>query len=157
MSKKSLNRLQAKHRFAAVELGLLVLIGTAGGCNKSDLDKVIVEGTVTFAGAPIDNGEIRFYPSEGTVGPVSGAPISGGKYVAEAKGGVPVGMHQVQIKGFRRAENASVDEESNPVIPGGSTGAPFQYVPDQFNKKSELTIAIEGESNRVTKNFDLVP
>ena len=91
------------------------------GCQKSNLDKVVVEGAVTFDGIPVENGEIRFYPAEGTLGPVSGAPIVDGQFVAKAKGGVPVGTHQVQIRGFRPVSKSSVGKPNESLIPGESS------------------------------------
>lgn len=135
--------------------GLVVCLICIAGCQETGLEKVIVEGTVSFNGTPIENGEIRFYPTEGTVGPVSGGPIVNGNYVAKAKGGVPVGTHNVQIKGFQAAENADIDESSGTMIPGGSIGPPVQFVPEQFNTKTKLTVTIEGGTERVTKDFDL--
>ena len=87
---------------------LLSLLVAFSGCGpKSDLQKVVVSGKVTFEGQPVGNGQIEFHPMKGTRGPVSGAPIKDGEYRAHAKGGVPVGLQKVKIKGYRARAGAA--------------------------------------------------
>jgi hypothetical protein len=52
-----------------------VLLSLVGHGRQSELQKVIVSGKISYAGAPIENGQIYFYPTKKTKGPVSGAPI----------------------------------------------------------------------------------
>ena len=118
-----------------------------GGCGKqqSGITKVVVQGTVTFDGEPISNGEIRFYPAEGTQGPVSGGPIKDGKYVAKGKGGVPVGKHTVDIRAFRpESRSAQADPEGGPVV---------QWLPSRFNANTTLIATISKDTD--TQDFDL--
>ena len=130
----------------AVSVGALVALGLLNGCGRSGsgLEKVVVTGTVTLDTQPIANGEIRFHPIDGTQGPVSGAPIRDGKYIAQGKGGVPFGTHRVVITGFRPGRNAAANPEGGPVE---------QYVPAKFNDQSILTAEVTADTE--TANFDL--
>lgn len=129
-----------------VALAIVVALGVLNGCgrSKSGIEKVVVSGTVTLDAQPIANGEIRFHPIDGTPGPVSGAPIRDGQYVAQGKGGVPIGTHRVVITGFRPGKNAAASPEG---------GAVEQYVPARFNDQSILTAEITADTE--TANFDL--
>jgi hypothetical protein len=123
---------------------LLPLIPVAG-CGSSDgLKKVVVRGQVSFDGQPIKNGEIRFFPLENTPGPVSGAPIRDGLYIADTKGGVPVGKHRVEIEAYKP--------------PGGvynpdAAAARVQYMPKKFNQASDLTTDISDDQDPVVRDF----
>jgi hypothetical protein len=115
------------------------------GCGKSSqIPRVVVSGSVTLKGSPVEDGQIRYIPIEGTAGPVTMARVTGGKYVCDDKGGVPVGKHRVEISAW------------DPKLPPGGRGEPTRpnLVPEKFNEQSELveTIADEG---RVAKDFSL--
>jgi hypothetical protein len=125
----------------------LALLATAIGCGQSsDLDKVVVRGTVTLDGQPIPNGELRFIPTNGTKGPISGGPIKDGAYVAQGRGGVPVGEHRVEIKAYRPAAKAG-----QPTDPEG--GPAEQYLDKRYNEQSTLTAKID--SSTETQDFQL--
>jgi hypothetical protein len=130
-----------------IAMAVSAAILASAGCSKNAADRVVVEGSVSFNGEPVANGQISFYPTEANPGPVSGGPIKDGKYVAQARGGVPLGNHRVEITGFR---------------PMKSTGGPVgeglpaeQYLPSQFNQRSELTALVEATPNPKTLDFDL--
>lgn len=124
---------------------VLIMIG---GCSASSgPEKVIVQGSVTFAGKPVANGEVLFYPIDGTPGSVAGGPIKEGQYTAKGRGGVPVGKHRVEIRGYRP-----------PSRPGGADtaiegGPAEQYLPDIYNAYSELTCEVD--ASNATQDFDL--
>jgi hypothetical protein len=118
----------------------------AGG-ESSEIQKVVVQGTVVFDGQPVANGEVRFYPMPGTHGPVSGGPVRDGRYIAQGRGGVPVGRHAVEILAFRPSSGArAAHPEGGPVE---------QYLPKKFNEETELTAEVTGEENPATITFDL--
>lgn len=122
--------------------GLLnaALVAALLGCGgSSELEKVVVEGQVSVDGEPVQNGEIRFFPINGTPGAVSGGPIRDGRYKAEAKGGVPVGEQRVEIEAYRRAGGRMSED----VINEG--GAAVQYLPPKFNAQSELTVLVDAD------------
>lgn len=127
----------------------LVLAATIGCGKSSGLDKVVVSGQVTLDGQPISNGEIRFIPTQGTVGPVSGGPIKDGVYTAKGKGGVPLGNHRVEIQAYR----ASAKSQGQAGAAGNEGGAAEQYLDKRYNDQTTLTATIDAETT--TKDFAL--
>lgn len=142
-------RPSCQRAICAVLSGALAALLTIAGCRSSSsgIEKTVVRGEVSYNGQPIENGQIMFFPIDGTPGPVSGAPISNGVYVAEGKGGVPQGRHRVQIEGYRApvGANQRVDRE----LPR------FQYVAEKYNTRSELTVEISDDESTVVVDFDL--
>jgi len=122
------------------------------GCGRSGPDRVVVTGTVKYNGTPIESGKIRFIPTKGTMAPMSGSVISNGQYRVDAKGGVPVGTHRIEIVGHRvdpRFADAAVD-------PGVESELPKeQYIPKKYNENSELEITVTAQKAAITKDFDL--
>jgi hypothetical protein len=119
----------------------LTLFAACIGCGTSDgPQKVVVTGVVTYDGASIANGELRFYPIEGTKGAVSGGEILNGAYTAQGRGGVPVGKHRVEIQAFRPAQGQVAGPEGGPVE---------QYLPARFNEASTLTAKVTTETEKL--------
>ena len=73
------------------------------------------------------------------------ARIAGGKYVADDKGGVPIGKVRVEISAW------------DPKLPPGGRGEPTRpnLVPDKFNEHSELVEIIAREGGAIEKNYNL--
>jgi hypothetical protein len=135
------------HTSVRQRTSLAIILLAALGCGQtSDLDKVVVRGTVTLDGQPIPNGELRFIPTNGTKGPISGGPIKDGAYVAQGRGGVPVGEHRVEIKAYRPA-----GKPGQSISPEG--GPAEQYLDRRFNEQTTLTAKIEALTE--TQDFQL--
>lgn len=130
---------------ATLLCGALTLVSLVGCGASSGPGKVVVSGAVTLDGQPIPNGEIRFIPTSGTIGPVSGGAIKDGVYTAKAKGGVPIGTHKVEIKAYRAKKQGQVA--------GSEGGAAEQYLDKRYNEQTTLTATIEAGTD--TKNFEL--
>ena len=126
--------------------GVLTLLCSLGCGKSSGLEKVVVSGVVTLDGQPVPNGEIRFIPTAGTIGPVSGGAIKDGAYEAKAKGGVPVGDHQVEIRAYRA--NAKSQGQ-----PGSEGGAAEQYLPKRYNEQTTLAARVDATTE--TQDFEL--
>jgi hypothetical protein len=121
------------------------------GCSENGLDKVVLHGKVNFDGKPLPTGQIRFVPMEGTHGPKSGAVIIDGAYVAEGKGGVPLGNHRVEIQAYRPVGGrvpAAMQAEGGPTEP---------YLPARYNGQSILTVEVTEDSGSQSIDFDLEP
>lgn len=123
------------------------------GCGREGPERVRISGTVTFGGEPVEKGRIYFFPAGDTMAPMSGSHIAGGRYVAEHKGGVPVGTHRVEIVAFRLdpryahlvQENSEVENE----LPEQ------QFIPEKYNLHSELELIVPAGSGTMTKDFAL--
>lgn len=126
---------------------LAICCGLVGCGSAGELERVEVRGTAAYAGTPVENGEVRFFPIDGTRGPVSGAPIVKGKYEVNQRGGVPVGTHRVEVEAFRPSQ---AYPELN--VEGGHRE---QYLPQKYNVVSELTVKIPGDSSVFTYDLDL--
>ena len=127
---------------------------TSGGCGRSGIERIVVSGKVTYQGHPIQRGQIRFAPTKDSKGPISGADIIDGEYLVDAKGGVPVGTHSVRIEAYRE-ETRVAREAPPPGVQIESLVVNTQYLPDQFNTRTQLEVQIEGGSGRFTKDFEL--
>ncbi|MFG0262301.1 MAG: hypothetical protein ACF788_07915 [Novipirellula sp. JB048] len=125
-----------------------------GGRLSDDPPRVVVFGTVTYDGEPIQSGEIRFVPLEGTQAPTAGGLITDGKYRIDQKGGVPVGDFIVRIMGYQSLAASDSDE-----IPGVPHDDPLagrkQFLPPRYSEQdSQLTLTtIAGEP--MEQNFQL--
>jgi hypothetical protein len=128
------------------------MVAGLSGCGRNGLDKVVVSGQVAYRGEPVNNGEILFYPSGDTKGPVSGASIKDGHYEAVGKGGVPVGTHRVVVRGFRAAARSAKAAATAAKI-GIEGGVREQYLPAKYNDQTTLEVTVN--SDQVTHDFQL--
>ena len=132
---------------------VLLLIGMLTGCNES-ADRVVVSGTVTFNGAPIQQGKIRFFPDAATDAPMTGASIVDGHYLVDAKGGVPIGKHRVEIVGFQAAARATKPGAA-PIAIAMSASAKKQFLPPQFNTRTTLSLDVPAGAGQLTQDYPL--
>jgi hypothetical protein len=134
-------------------LCLLAMPVTTGCGRHSELEMAVVSGTVTYEGKPLEDGEIRFVPTGDTKGPTSATVICNGRYEVAARGGVPAGMHRVELRAFR------IRQHTQPLsdLPGAASGKSpkEQYLPQKYNVQSDLTTTIESGQSKVTKDFTL--
>ena len=94
-------------RFLTV-ISFLLLTGCLGD------GKVSVSGDVSVTGSPVDQGTIRFEPSDGK-GPTDGATIAGGRYTVK----LTPGKKNVYIEGHQQVgeEKQNPDDPSSPILP----------------------------------------
>jgi hypothetical protein len=130
-----------------ITLTAMSLLLAAAGCGRGDgLTRVVVSGNVSLDGTPVEDGQIRYIPVDATAGPVTIAPIRQGIYVCDARGGVPVGKHRVEILVWD-------PKVPQPKGPGGDPRP--QWAQPKFNTKSELTAVIEEGDGTFTNDFKL--
>ena len=89
------------HNYQRIWIGGLILIFAVClpvivGCGPSS-GKRVISGAVTYDGQPVEFGQVRFVPIEGTKGPLYAAPIADGQYRMESRGGVPAGTYRVEV------------------------------------------------------------
>ncbi len=128
----------------------LTLCLSLAGCGGGDgIERLLVSGGVSYADQPVEKGQIRFIPEQGTRGPVTIASIDGGRYDTSSSGGVPLGSHRVEIKGY--------DAHEYQTAPTGPGSPPVkQRLPNKYNRNSELTVTLDSKSSRA-QDFELKP
>ena len=139
---------------------LTVLLASAAvfltGCgSESGPERVVVSGTVSFNGQPIQSGLIRFRPMRGTNAPVSGAEILNGVYSVTAWGGVPVGKHKIEVFAHRTGSQEENTTPNSPFLDMNTSVRGGQYIPEKYNTKTVLEISIPSGSDEIKKNLDL--
>jgi hypothetical protein len=140
--------------FAWVVTGSLAAV--IGGCGRDGPERVAVSGKVTFCGEPVKTGEIRFSPTKGTEGPTEGAVIIDGQYLANGKGGVPVGTYTVNIVAWNgRAPTRDMPLPDAPSGRQDKESSRKQLLPAQYNTQSQLEITIQSGSKNVVQDFAL--
>jgi hypothetical protein len=129
---------------------LLLGLGLLLGCGRgSEIQRGIVSGKVSYQGRPVADGMIMFVPTKGTKGPSTNATITDGVYKVNVRGGVPVGIHRVEIDAFRTATGPA-----SGVAALGNGPRKEQYLPKNYNRESTLEATIEAKEEQ-TQNLDL--
>lgn len=117
----------------------LLLVSLAAGCGPAGPKLLSVSGTVTFNGAPVNEGYISFEPLDGKSAS-GGGPIVAGKF----QGQTSAGKNRVRISATR---------EAGPVDPVMGQAPRVPYIPAQYNDQS--TLEIDVQPNKTTFPFDL--
>ena len=142
----------------AVRACLLLGVGcllSAGCGGQNGVSTKVIHGTVTVGGQTPETGRLRFVPIEGTPGPASTVKIVDGQYRIEARGGVPVGKHRVEV--------TALEKTGRQVTGSGPGGEPMQVdetidlAPEQYvGAESPLTVeVIAGSDGRI--NIEIPP
>ena len=130
---------------------LALAVCTLTGCGGGDpLGRRAVSGTVTFQNKPLDQGAIRFEPTDLEKGVGGGGAIEGGRYRIGEEMGLPPGKYKVWITSPDSVAEAPVGE-----APGETPRTlARERIPPKYNIKTELEAEVptEGEAEL---NFDL--
>ncbi len=101
-------------RYDSPQLLPLVAAMVLGGCDRSDLQRVPVAGTVRIDGRPLSSGVVRFVPESGR--PVSGKVLQDGKFELAAESvdqvrqrGAPVGQYRIQVSAAKIVNDQVID------------------------------------------------
>jgi hypothetical protein len=133
--------------FVVVGLFVFLLAGCGSGPRR-----IHVVGEASYDGRPIDEGEIVFFPVDGTPGPSTGGVIRAGQYdVAAEVGPYAGGTYRVELTGVRKGGR---------YIPGANGGGPTvevvdQYIPATYNHQSTVQVTFPAESNDARNDFHL--
>ena len=106
------------------------------GCGDSS-DRQSLEGTVTFNGVPLAEGQITFVPQRGTKGPTAGDKITEGHFSISPKGGTFAGTFRVEIVATRKTGKKAKDYRTGEMIDNIE-----QFLPARYNRQSELTAEV---------------
>ena len=118
---------------AMLYVGLLLLTG----CSESTTHGV-VNGTVTLDGKSLEEGTVRFVPTEGESQTAS-AMIADGKFVTE----VPVGKVRVEYSAPKlMGKRKMYQTEDSP-----SVDIVGELLPERYNVRSELVLTVEPGQN----------
>ena len=124
-------------------LSVLLLLVFAG-CGPGGPATYAVQGTVTYDGKPIKQGDILFIPDDAAFAP-EGGKIIDGKYEMVSKGGVC----RVQISAL------DIDENTEWI-----SGSPIasNYIPERYNQQTTLTADVTaGGDNRFDFSLNSEP
>lgn len=131
---------------ASIGCSLATLL--AVGCGSNGPDRFPLSGSVTFQGAPVAQGSIRFVPDD-KAQQQEGAVIKDGKYTAM----LTAGKKQVVIEAFRpKAVKADEPKRAGGTPLGGAIDTEM-YIPEQFNTKT--TLSVDAGPAAPTKDFTL--
>jgi hypothetical protein len=108
----------------------LAALACVGGCSRGG-GLTEIGGTVSYDGQPVKKGTITFVAANGS-GPTAAATIVGGKYSLK----VATGVKTVRIEGYKVVgqRHYSPNNPNSPMV-----DVQEQFLPDRYNKKSELT------------------
>ena len=133
-------------RFIGLSLALLVGCGGA----ESGPPRASVRGSVSFDGAPVEDGSIVFLPATGTKGPSSGGVIRNGAYEIKKENGPVPGKYRVEIRATRTAGTSTikgVDGATAGPSGGGEVVEVKMYIPAHYNTQSTLVADIGADDN----------
>ncbi len=114
-----------------VMCSMLLFAGCQGAANPESQP---VTGSVTFDGEPVAEGNIVFRAADGQTRSCGG-PITAGKFSFDAS----PGSKKVEITAMR-----VVPGKMDTTNPGEEVPLQEQYIPEQYNTKSTLTIEVSG-------------
>lgn len=110
----------------------VALLISVCGCGNNAQKLYDVTGTVTFDGQPVTDGEIILIPIEAGKTPDAG-PIKDGKFSVKTQ----AGEKKVDIQAVRKHPTRTMPD---PVT--GTRPALESYIPERYNKKTELTAKV---------------
>jgi hypothetical protein len=116
----------------------------AAGCGGSGgPERFPLSGDVSFQGAPVAQGSIRFVP-ENKGEQQEGAVIKDGKYSAN----LTAGKKQVVIEAFRPKEQKADEPKRPGGVPLGGAQDTEMYIPEQYNTKSTLEVVAGPDTSK---------
>jgi hypothetical protein len=121
------------------------------GCGPRS-DRLAISGEVTFDGAPLDGGSIRFTSVGSEKVFASGALIEDGEYYIPQEKGLPPGTYHLEI--------SAPDTTAPPVMARATPGGPgvpvaVERIPPDFNinSKHQVKVTQDGDNHFV---FEIV-
>jgi len=120
------------------------------GCSDGEVERMAVSGKVTIDGQVVETGSITFTSMENGNGQAVGQVIENGRYKILRQAGATPGHYRVEIFGYRKTGRQVPDMD----LPGQMTDEAVQFLPPQFNRRSELRVEILNSGND-DLNFEL--
>ena len=142
-----LHRLSNSSPARLVGLAALCCLFTCAGCTGGT--PCAVSGLVTFDGQPLAEGNIKFDPAEENEGTSGSAKVTDGKYAIPLEAGMLAGKFMVSITATKATGRQVRQFDSTTAL----MPEIIQYIPEQYNRLSELTADLQGGEN--TQSFAL--
>lgn len=140
---------KAASRIAIALGGLMFLTGCFGGTDGPET--VAVTGTVNYKGSPLSKGKIVFESAENKEEQSYGGSIDKGQFNLQST----PGAKKVRITATEMADASTMSAAARQAMETGSEGpVPVQIIPERYNRKTELTANIQGETD-TPLTFDL--
>ena len=134
-------------RSRAILLAILPLLCAVTGCSVSELpNRVALSGYVTFAGKPIKEGVIMFYPPVTQKGLGCTVSIKNGYYSVSKDEGPMPGLNEIRIVELERLPAQGSEQHEKFVQ--------TDRIPQDYNLHTTLAVEIPNRSE-VTYYFDL--
>jgi hypothetical protein len=140
--------MEAIFRVTCVCVGLFLVL-CCMGCGHRNDNRAAITGKVTLDRQPLEQGSIRFLPTEGVEGAIACAAIVNGRYQLSVKAGPALGWNRVEINGARKT-GRMIDK---PFPQRGMTEETVEAVPPQYNTAS--TLKFEAKPGDNAADFDL--
>ncbi len=130
-------------RLKSISAALLCfgILGGNAGCG-SPAEQGTVTGTVTFNGAPLPEGAVRFVPVAGDA-PTSGANVAEGAFTAK----VPFGPMRVE---FTAAKVVGTRKMYEGMAESPDVNIVKELIPAKYNVRSELTLDVKQGSQEAS-------
>ena len=138
--------------------GIVVGAGIAAllACTGCSRGRSIAEasGSVSFNGAPVKEGTIRFFPREENMGQGAAANVTDGRYAIAAGEGLVAGPYVVALTAVqptgRQIPRREVDPGESPTV-----SETVQILPERYTVPGDVTAALRGGAN--IQDFHLAP
>jgi hypothetical protein len=105
------------------------------GCGRGGLERIAIQGNVTFEGQPLMEGDIVFAPRQQGL-PMSVGEISSGKFSIPKDKGPSPGSYDVKISGYRKTGRKVAP---SPYTEQRQEAEEIeQFLPAKFNEATEL-------------------
>lgn len=101
--------------------------------------RVPIDGTVSYQGKPIEEGQIIFFPTDSKASPSTGGVIQDGRYnIPKSKGPYAGVAYRVEITALGAAKSYT----PNVSGAGPMVNVREQVIPPQYNQHSTLSVTI---------------
>ena len=128
--------------FTLIAWALLLVVG----CGPAGPTRAEVSGVVSLNGAPVSEGSINFFPTDGNTGPEAGGAIRDGKYHIPRAQGPVLGKNRVELRSFQKSGRRIQD----PTAPPGTLTEEITNVfPAGFNTASTLVREVQKGKNEM--------
>ena len=133
---------------------MIAVMGLCLGCGQGG-KRCSLKGTVRFAGELLPDGDIRLDPIQNPKAARASAHIENGQFEIPRKAGMLAGSYRVSAWAVRPTGRKVVSHETLHGQKIERVAEEEQYIPEHYNRRSQLHITLEPGEN--TKELNLGP